>query len=232
MKKALKILIAASLLIMSMPFMTHANNVMQDEEDILDGFIFYSPAPPQDWTQDQWRQWGEALDDCLVPALYRAQGLVADARALLAAAGVTTGIVPSGHVLASLGGFVIASPENLAAASSGNIDLTPRQIELLLELISHYEDLYERIQNFLYAFQNTELDFEIAIAYMYELCDALLLLEFPLIEEAPTESEPPGQPSLPQTGTAVALTSIGVVGIALTIIGAISAHAKKNNKNS
>ena len=296
MKKTLKLLVIASLMVMSVPFVTLAN---EDEGAVEEGFIPYSPAPPQDWTQDQWRQWGLALEMCLIPALDRAQELVADARAVLAEAGVTAESLPQKTEDVMLFASIVPS---VLVTSAANIDLTPAQIASLQALINEYEDLYERIQNFLYEFENTEMDFDVAITRIYELCDELLLLNTglegalkgigndpgssgnnqgssggnqgssggnqgssggnqgssggnqgssggnqagpPIVKdpERPGGGSPetPGggssqapddqRPTLPQTGTAIAITGIGS-GIALAAVGAGTAYLKKK-KNS
>ena len=252
MKRALKILTAVLLLVMSMPFVAYANNDEEDIVEVEEGYIPYSPELPQDWTEDQWNEWGLAFDTCLIPAVERAQTLVAEARAILAAAGVIAAapsgtpvaataipivpsaipIVPSATPVVPSATLIVSSTFSVEA-SSRNIDITPEQIELLLALIDHYTDLYERMQNFLYAFETTDMSFEFAIAYIYELCEEFLGLNIDLENALPVEEEPePEQPSLPQTGTAVALTSIGVAGVALTIIGAMIADTKRKNKNS
>ena len=176
MKKTLKILLVALLLVMSVPYVSFAN----DEDAVEEGFVPYSPAPPQDWTQDQWRQWGLALEMCLIPALDSAQALVADARAILAEAGIIVGVpseakvsyrsLQKSEVIPNAFASIVVPVVNL------NIDLTPAQIAALQALINEYEGLYERIQNFLYEFENTEMDFEFAITRIYDLCNELLLL--------------------------------------------------------
>ena len=236
MKKVLKVLMVASLLIMLMPFATYIKNVDAnyvvyedvDAVEVEDDFIPYSPYLPQDWTQDQWTAWGLALELCLIPALDRAQELVEDARAILTTAGVTVSIVPT----------------------PANYILTPEQIEVLTTLINHYEALYVRIQNFLYEFETSEMDFEFAITYINELCEELLLLnsdlenELKLIDDDQEEGTsapstmaiaPPTEASqrlaLPQTGTVVALASVSAVGIALAATGILAARTKIKNKN-
>ena len=229
MRKILKLIMVASLLIMLMPFAALTNNNVDYEDvDIVEveaDFIPYSPTPPQDWTMDQWTAWGLALELCLIPALDRAQGLVEDARAILTTAGVTVSIV--------------STPANLI--------LTPEQIEILTAMINHYEGLYVRIQNFLYEFETRDMDFEFAITYINELCEELLLLnsdlenELKLIDDnqiketsAPptvaTDPPAPRQSALPQTGTTVVLASASAVGIALTVMGMIAARAKRKGE--
>jgi len=254
MKKALKILLSASLLIMSTTFVTYANNAVvgiEDEEviEVTEGFVPYSPVLPQDWTLEQWEEWRLALEMCLFEALDRAQELVDDASAVLVAAGVPVVIVPSTLIVASSGNFIVAS--------SRNIDLTSAQIEVLTALVNHYTDLIVRIHNFLAEFEREHIPFEIALITITELCEEVLVLNTDLEKalsslggDDPTRPTDPlkietsrrpgvsGQPEesqrpiLPQTGTTVVLASIGAVGVALTVIGTIAAHAKRKNNNS
>ena len=191
MKKALKLLVIASLLVMSvtMPITSHSApsgiNVLNEDDivEVEEGFIPYSPAPPQNWTPEQWEQWRLALEMCLIIFLDSARALVADARAILAAAGVIVGTPSEAKALClpqktdDVALFASASfTPSMFTTTMLSIDLTPAEIALLTALVNDYEDLNQRIENFLYDFENTEMDFEFAIRRIYELCDELILL--------------------------------------------------------
>ena len=244
MKKTLKILVASLLMVMLIPFSIYANDSAEptDSEvclvELENGYyiIPFSPALPEDWTQEQWNIWYETLR-ILLEVHRCAQGLVAVAEVTIT---------------------------NIAAGTIEDLGLTPEELivlnSLLSTLIEEFNTLLADKGDFLAGFTNElsriaafniVMDFEASHALLQGFHTEFLDLnsrfrealglgatscgeEDEYIPEPPKpeppKPEPPKPPSLPQTGTGIVVTSVGAVGIALTVIGAISAYVKSKKK--
>jgi len=247
MKKTFKMLVASLLLVMSVPISTFASDIVELEDGYID-IVPYSPALPPDWTPEEWEDWNEALR-ILLDIHLCSRGLVGLVEIILDE--IENGIIDG--TIYDLG-FAPEEHEALAdLLSEWFAEITSLEDEVDDFLADFNRDL-SRIA----AFDNTEMDFETSRNQLREfqaefsslndeLRDILGLDgdscgEFDDDGDNGTTQQPPGgdgtqppqqqpqPPSLPQTGTGVLVTSVGAAGMALAVIGAVSAYAKHKKK--
>jgi len=249
MKKTLKILVASLLLVMPIPFVTYANDVIELEDGYID-IVPYSPELPPDWTPEEWEDWNEALRFILDIHLC-SRGLVGLVEIILDE--IENGIIDG--TIYDLG-FAPEEHEALANLLSEWF----AEITNLEDEVDDFLDDFNRGLSRIVAFDNTEMDFETSRNQLREFqaefsslndelrdilgLDGSSCGEFDydddddngITQQPPSGdgTQPPQQqpqrPSLPQTGTGILVTSVGVVGMAAIAIGAVSAYAKHKKK--